>query len=165
MAADTANSYLSHVIKRAMERRILPNSETIRTDYVGGVLEGLRKTSASSTPQRQRVRIPMTYPLLLTAVAITEKLRFVQPAAHAAITAALALGYGCSLRPGEYLVTGSQRGKSKMVSASKVFLWWDRRPFALSDAANFPKGPADRVTVTLDSTKNDPYGKGMPRGV
>ena len=165
VAADTANSYLSHVIKRAVERRVLPSSEAIRTNYVGGVLEGLRKSSAPSTPQRQRVRIPMTYPLLLTAVAITARLWNTQPYACAAITAALALGYGCSLRPGEYLITGKRQSLSKVVSASRVYLWWKRQPFALSDSANFPEGPADRVTVTLDTTKNDPYGKGMPRGV
>ena len=101
----------------------------------------------------------MTYPLLLiTAVAITDKLWGSQLHEHAAITAVLALGYGCSLRPGEYLITGNRQSKSKDVPASKFYLWWDRRPFAI-------KGPADRVSVTLDSTKIDPYGKGMPRGV
>ena len=107
----------------------------------------------------------MTYPLLLTAIAITERLWTTQPVAKTAITAALALGYGCSLRPGEYLLSGKRRGPSKIVPASKVYLWWDRKPFALSESNLFPVGPADRVTVTLDSTKNDPYGKGMPRGV
>ena len=65
----------------------------------------------------------MTYPLLLTAVAIMEKLRGSQPHAHAAITAALALGYGFSLRPGEYLTTGNRQAKSKVVPASNVYLW------------------------------------------
>ena len=166
MAAETANSYLSHVIKQSVERRTIPNSESIRTDYLGGVLEGFRRTHTDNRPQRERVRIPLTYPLLLTAISITEKLWSSLPAAHAAITAALALGYGCSLRPGEYL-TSTQRSRfpSKTVTASRVFLWWGTQPHALSEPESFPSGPADRVTVSLTPTKNDPYGKGMPRAV
>ena len=167
VAAATANSYLSHVIKQAVERRSIPNSEAIRTDYVSGVLEGLRRTNTvEQRPQRERVRIPMTYPLLLTAVAIAERLWGSMPVARDAITAALAIGYGCSLRPGEYLTSKARRRTtSKTVSASRVFLWWNTQSFTLSEPKHFPSGPADRVTVTLTSTKNDPYGKGMPRAV
>ena len=167
VAADTANSYLSHVIKQAVERRSVPNSDSIRTNYVGGVLEGLRRANPTDQrPQRERVRIPMTYPLLLTAVSITEKLWGSMPLARNAITAALALGYGCSLRPGEYLTSKPRnRITPKTVAASRVFLWWNTQSYALSEPERFPGGPADRVTVTLTSTKNDPYGKGMPRAI
>ena len=106
----------------------------------------------------------MTYPLLVSAATIVKRLWFAQPETERAILAAFALGYGCSMRPGEYLQM-PKRTRRLPCSASVVHIWWGQKWFAIHDKAAFPPGPADRVTVSLVSTKNDPYGKGPPRGV
>ena len=83
------------------------------------------------------------------------------------ILAALALAYGISLRPGEYLkVSGrNARKPEEMAQVCHAFLWWGDKPYNVADRHLFPKQAATRFTLMIDFVKNDPTGKGMPRAV
>jgi hypothetical protein len=81
--------------------------------------------------------------------------------------AALAVAYGLSLRPGEYLaMTGtSERALNEQALAGAGYLWWEGRAYSVCEPHTFPEGPADTFSLLVDFLKQDPSGKGMPRAV
>ena len=53
VAPNTANSYLSHVIRKSIENRTIPNYNAVRTKYVEGVVDGLQRLHALAVPARE----------------------------------------------------------------------------------------------------------------
>ena len=115
---------------------------------------------------RDAVRIPMTYPILLVAIAaIDRQYQFIEEQ-RLALRAALAVGYSMSLRPGEYLKLFDERRLDEQALAGNVSLWWgDQTHFDAHEVKKFPKKPATRATLAVDFIKNDPLGKGLPRAL
>jgi len=163
----TADSYLSHAVKDMLANREINHPNEVRTPYVRGVLQGLKRKHQVTEPVRDRVRIPLTYPLLLTGVAKVNAIYPTNRGARLPILAALALAYGVSLRPGEYLQLSGRNARKpeEMAQVRHAYLWWGEKPYNVADRHLFPKHAATRFTLMIDFVKNDPTGKGMPRAI
>jgi len=71
------------------------------------------------------------------------------------------------LRKSEYLP--NKMGKGKKVNdinatllSDNVCLWWESTPY-VSNASFIPASPPDYVSIFLDRSKGDPFGKGATR--
>jgi hypothetical protein len=64
IAPNTANSYLSHAVKRAVGARDIDNNESVRTPFIKEVLRGLARKHDRGRPVRERTRVPLTYALV-----------------------------------------------------------------------------------------------------
>ena len=166
VAPQTADSYLSHVIKRAVATRCIKNADDVRTAYNRGVLRGLKRKYDEAQPARERTRIPLSYTLLVGAVKVVDSL-IGDESDKRALKAALGLAYGLSLRPGEYLkLSGAaERRPNEQAMASHAFLWWDGRAYPVTEPEKFPPTPAQHFTLRVNFLKQDQIGKGMPRVV
>ena len=84
-----------------------------------------------------------------------------------ALRAAIALGYGLSLRPSEYLVVSRPVSDDRYVNASMSFFLWSGwlQPINICDVALNHPGPPDVFLTFLDFIKNDARGKGGPRAM
>ena len=166
VAPQTADSYLSHVIKCAVATRCIKNADDVRTAYNRGVLRGLKRKYDEAQPARERTRIPLSYTLLVGAVKVVDSL-IGDEADKRALKAALGLAYGLSLRPGEYLkLSGAaERRPNEQALASHAFLWWDGRAYPVTEPEKFPPTPAQHFTLRVDFLKQDQTGKGMPRAI
>ena len=165
-APNTANCYLSHAIRRAVGIRGIDDNCGIRTHFVKGVLRGLCRKHDRGKPVRERTRVPLTYALVETAANIIDA-TFGRPEDRLTLRAALAVSYGLSLRPGEYLAMNgtAKRSLDEQATAGAAFLWWAGRAYSVCEPEKFPDGPADTFTLLVDFLKQDPSGKGMPRAV
>jgi len=166
VAPQTADSYLSHVVKRAVATRALSSADHIRTLYNRGVIRGFKRSYDDANPARDRTRVPLTYPLVVGAAKTIDNLVGDQ-SDKLALKAALGLAYGLSLRPGEYLkMSGAaERKPQEQAMAYHAFLWWDGKAYPVTAPQNFPSGPAQYFTLRVDFLKQDQTGKGMPRAV
>jgi len=165
-APNTANCYLSHAIRRAVGTRGVADNAGIRTDFIKGVLRGLSRKHNRGRPVRERTRVPLTYALVETAANIIDG-TFGRPEDRLTLRAALAVSYGLSLRPGEYLAMSgaAARRPDEQATAGAAYLWWAGRAYSVCEPEKFPEGPAETFTLLVDFLKQDPSGKGMPRAV
>ena len=62
-----------------------------------------------------------------------------------AIQDALAVGYGLSLRPGEYPKLLDER-LDEHAPSGNVSIWWRNTHFDAHEVDRFPSGPDDRLT-------------------
>ena len=110
--------------------------------------------------------MPLTYALVETAASIIDG-TFGRPEDRLTLRAALAVSYGLSLRPGEYLAMSgaSARKPDEQATAGAAYLWWAGRAYSICEPDKFPDGPADTFSLLVDFLKQDPTGKGMPRAV
>ena len=166
VSPQTANCYLSHAIRRTVGARGIVDNTAIRTNFTKGVLRGLSRSHDRSHPVRDRTRVPLTYSLVVTAVDVINGL-FGNPSNRIVMHAALAVAYGLSLRPGEYLAMSgnAERALDEQALAGAAYLWWNGKAYSICDPHNFPPGPADTFTLLVDFLKQDQSGKGMPRAV
>jgi hypothetical protein len=114
------------------------------------------------------VKIPVTYSILL--VFLEELSRTYAPYHDSlwwGLRAAIALGYGLSLRPGEYLVVSRVVDDDQHVVSHLSFFLWHGSDNLVSvcDPSLFPPGPPSVFLTFLDYVKNDIRGKGGPRAM
>jgi hypothetical protein len=85
-----------------------------------------------------------------------------------AARAAIVLGYALSLRPQEYLNTGTPVALWKQAHSSLCFFWFenDPTPYNVCDPSQYPPGqlPTD-FTLFLDFNKNHQNGDAGPRSM
>lgn len=162
--AATANGYVSHVIHHLTASRAIPANDAIRSSFLAMVIRGHENLQAVTKPLRLRVRIPLHFALLTDALRIIDERCAHLPLARLQLRAAFALGYGLSLRPGEYLADPSRPTPlHKQANSSNLFLWWADTDFSVCFPSRFPPTPPSRVSLRLDHLKNDRLGKGGPR--
>jgi hypothetical protein len=79
----------------------------------------------------------------------------------------MALGYGLSLRPSEYLVVSRAVDEARYVNSSLCFFQWPDSELFIPVGAldDYLPGPPALFLTFLDFVKNDPRGKGGPRAV
>ena len=113
---------------------------------------------------RERTRVPLTYALVETAVTIIDG-TFGRPEDRLTLRAALAVSYGLSLRPGEYLAMteAAARRPDEQATAGAAYIWPGL--LRVCEPEKFPDGPAETFTLLVDFLKQYPSGKGMPRAV
>ena len=161
----TANQYVSHVIKTWIEERQITHSDDVRTPYLATIIDGFERMGRVGKPIREETKIPLTYPLLLIAIGVIDEQFSRQEEQRLAVRAAFAMGYGLSLRPGEYLKLFDERRPDEQALAGNVSLWWGETHFDAHEVDKFPPGPASRLTLAVDFLKNDQLGKGLPRAL
>jgi hypothetical protein len=161
----TANQYVSHVIKTWIEERRITHSDDVRTPYLATIIDGFERIGRVGKPIRDETRIALTYPLLLIAIRIIDEQYSEQEEQRIALRAAFATGYGLSLRPGEYLKLFDERRLDEQALTGNVSLWWGDTHFDAHEVERFPTRPADRLTLAVDFLKNDQLGKGLPRAL
>jgi hypothetical protein len=120
---------------------------------------------AAGKTKRLEQKIPLTYPIL---VLMRKKARTLHHGAHfLAISAALSLAYGLSLRPGEYSDTGKWIPLEKQVSATNCFFIFAHDVCVnVCDPDLYP--PLEKplsFLCSVDRLKNQRQGEGGPRAV
>jgi hypothetical protein len=164
VAPKSASSYLSHVVHRLFCDGVIDSPGELRTARVTRILRGFDKL-APTIPLRERVRVPCTVNIAIAALTQIPSLTS-DPLLTAALTAALALGYGLSLRPQEYLLTPRPVPLAHQANASLAFFWFQGTPYCVTEPALFPTGAIpDAFSLFLDFNKNNQSGQGGPRSV
>lgn len=169
IAPTTANQYISHVTKFLLDNQFILHRSEVRSDRSADIIKGLSNVHSSSlVPLRLRCKIPVTYSIMLAALRQAEILFGHNPALLKAIKAAIALGYALSLRPQEYLDTGTPIPLWKQAHSSMCFFWFseDLTPYNVCFPDAYPPNltPTD-FTMFLDFNKNHQTGDAGPRSM
>lgn len=128
---DTANQYLSHVTRSAVHWGLVDTSAELRSEGVRLVLAGLRQEQALvAQPRRDSSRIPFTWDMfLLLDGGVLSRLPLIR---RVALRAAFAVGFGASLRPGEYLPQLDQQfDPRKHVCVENIAVWYGEVAYPL----------------------------------
>ena len=162
----TADQYVSHVVRRWIEERSIVSSEVVRTRYLAIIIEGFEKKKRKGHPMRDSAKIPLTYPLLIEAVKAINLKYGVSSDDAISLRAAFAIGYGCSLRPGEYLLLpANDKDTDEQICADHINFWWDEDHYNATQPQKFPRKRCDKLSMAIDFIKNDQLGKGLPRAL
>ena len=133
------------------------------------MLAGYSKEDFDTTPLSERACIPLTYPLLCSLIDIVTTTFTglpLQPLGSAVI-AGFALGYACSFRVNEYLLTDPSNPTPlrHQVNSSLSYFWWHNLPFCVCFPAAYPPGVPDHFSTVLQFAKNDARGHGGPKAI
>jgi hypothetical protein len=160
----TINSYISHVVDALITNEIVQSSSDVRCIRLKWMLEGWKKFDDLITPLRLKISIPLTYAIFLVAHALVPSI-FKDKSSILAVRAALALGYGCSFRPNEYLkVRNSFRDLKYVASTNKCDFWYGDKPVPCTSVTRNMGYPTD-ISWFVDFLKNDTEGNGGPRSI
>ena len=160
----TASSYLSHVVHRLFCDGVIESTGVLRTTRVTRILRGFDKL-VPRIPLRERVRVPCTVNIAVAALSLIPSITS-DRLLSAALEAALALGYGLSLRPQEYLKTSRPVPLSHQANSSLAFFWFDGVPYSVTNPDLYPPGEApEAFSLFLDFNKNNQSGQGGPRSI
>lgn len=164
ICASTIDQYTAHVAEHLVRVGVIDSTSALRSSRSRFLLTAYRLADASGNPHRLQVAIPLSYSLLCDAIVIVRRLFATSPALVSGVSAAFALGYGASLRPGEYTgLATRQVDLDHQCSSSMTHCWFDQHPYCVTDPAAYPPGRLpDHITGLLDFRKNDQRGKGGP---
>lgn len=160
----SASSYLSHVVHRLFCDGVIETPDVLRTTRVTRILRGFEKLTPR-IPLRERVRVPCTVNIAVAALSLIPR---VTSDSHltAALRAALALGYGLSLRPQEYLQTPRPVPLAHQANSSLSFFWFSGAPYSVTRPDLYPSGSTpEAFSLFLDFNKNNQSGQGGPRSI
>ena len=164
--ASTIDQYLCHVAERLVLLYTIDNSSALRSTRSRFLLTSFRHEDTVGNPLRLHVAIPLSYCLLCDAITIIKDIFATDSAIVAGVTAAFALGYGASLRPGEYSGSATRHvDLDHQCSSSMTHFWFEGfpDPFCVTLPAAFPPLLIPtHFTSLLDRRKNDPRGNGGP---
>ena len=165
ISSTTIDQYISHVIDHLVSFEFLTNPRDARCRRLSMLLEGYAKDDNCGLPIRLTQKIPITYQVACVIYALVDKL-FKSSSDRLALKAAVALAYGLSLRPGEYLRTGRTIPLRQQVNTTNCFFMFGDLPVNICDPFLFPRNqwPDDFVTM-LDQTKNNRRGESGPMAV
>jgi hypothetical protein len=168
---ESANQYVSHVTRFLSENEFIAARQEVRSDRSRDIINGLFNASVThSIALRFRCKIPCTYIIMSEALV---QVHILFPPLHyyaraKAARAAIVLGYALSLRPQEYLNTGTPVALWKQAHSSLCFFWFldDPTPYNVCDPTAYPPGqlPTD-FTLFLDFNKNHQDGNAGPRSM
>lgn len=150
---DTANGYVSHVLKKLEHMGLQPDRDSARSVRYSAVLVALNRDFHARNPQRLRCRFPFTIPFILWSFVYVEK-NFADPALVRALKAAFAAGHAFSLRPGEFLYSPVDYECDRYLCAATTFVWFNGVAYKASEVGIWPRGIPSHITSTLDVRKN-----------
>jgi hypothetical protein len=160
----SATSYLSHVVHHLFIANVIEERSELRSARANRVLKGL-VNSTPRIPLRERVRVPCTINIAITAISLIPTLTSDECLA-AGLEAAVTLGYALSLRPQEYLKTSRQVPLSHQANASLAFFWFSGVPISVTRPDLYPVGVVpEAFSLFLDFNKNNQEGQGGPRSI
>jgi hypothetical protein len=150
---DTANQYVSQVLKKLDHMGIYPDREKARSPRYTAVLCALTRDYELKLPKRLRARFPFTVPFILWSFQYIVD-HFFDPALIRVLKAAFVVGHAFSLRPGEFLYSAMDYDCSRFLCAATTFAWFDGEPFVATETHRWPPGVPSHITSTLDVRKN-----------
>jgi hypothetical protein len=165
LTGDYISCLISHVIEHVRLYSIAPEGTTFRCIHLTWMLAKYRSQDAAGGSIRTTCKISLSYALFLDACAVI-LLAHYTTLIKSCLRCALALGYGLSLRPGEYLFTGWDRPLIATCCTSHAYFIWDDVFYSICDYASAPQRVPDAFVVYIDSFKNDGSGRnGGPRAI
>jgi hypothetical protein len=166
-AATTCDQYVSHVAHYFVATGLMVDNMLIRTERLRLMLSGYSREDAVGRPQRLIIIIPVTFGVVLVYIVIVAEEYGAGSLLYRALLAAMALGYGLSLRPSEYLVVSRPVDTARFVNTSMSFFQWAGSSVfvCVCDIASYLPGPPVLFLTFLDFVKNDARGKGGPRAI
>ena len=170
LQSSTINCDLTHVHDYTITQSLLPYSgASLRSEKCKLMLAGYSKEDFDTTPLSERACIPLTYALLCSLIdMITDA--FAAPLLRplgSAIIAGFALGYACSFRVNEYLLTDPNKPTplKHQVNSSLSYFWWRDVRFCVCFPNAYPQGVPDDFSTVLQFAKNDARGHGGPKAI
>ena len=163
----TIDQYISHVASLLIEQCHITASTLIRYTLLTQLLDGYANWDDADLPLRLRVKIPLTAALCVVALRVIDDLFRHQPSRRLGLRASLCLGYGLSLRPGEYLTNPHKPVPLKQqANSSSCFFFFGDTAFNVCCPNLYPSGQCpDHFAVFFHHLKNDRVGQGGPRAV
>ena len=159
----TIRSYVQGTDHHLRMLNIIPGS--VYHPALNQTLRGIDRQTSFETALINRAKLPFSLPLILLA---RSKILFGATIFELhAIFASLCFGFMFLLRKSEYLPNKSGKGKrvngiNYTLLSDNVYLWWDGTPY-LSTASFLPSTPPDYISIFLERSKGDPFGKGATR--
>ena len=163
--ASTIDQYISHVADYLVQREHLLSGSELRGQRLTMLLQGYSMTDDEGKSLRLLQKIPITYPI---ACVFNETAAGLFAGRDClAMHAAIALAYGLSLRPGEYLDMGTPTPLEQQANASHCFfVFGDDECVNVCDPHMYPAGRSPTAFLCmLEKTKQQKRGEGGPRAV
>jgi hypothetical protein len=169
MQATTVEQYVCHVANRLIENGAVLSTSALRNARFPMLLDGFRRDDGVLNPVRFSTKIPFTAAMVIAFRKLIRADPHTDAMKIASLDAAMACGYGLSLRPGEYLYVSRPRDDDEAALGDKSYFYWpDTHPkefFCVCDPARYPPGHPSFFLSFLDRVKNDYRGRGGPRCV
>ena len=164
--SNTINQYICHVVDYLVTREYLLNPLVARSRRLTMLLCSYAMRDDDGLPTRLTGKIPITYNIACRMYALVNTL-FTPPGPCLAMHAAIALAFGLSLRPAEYLVdVNSPLPLSHQVNTTNSFFVYGDDAVNVCDTHLYPIRIIPDVFFTmLDHLKNDQRGVLGPRAV
>ena len=161
----TIDQYITHVADALVTAEHILRGTDLRSQRLTMLLAGYARDDDVS-PLRLSQKIPVTYPIACTMRKWVDKLHI--GAQRIAMRAAVAVAYGLSLRPGEYLTQAEDTPLEKQMNASDCFFVFDDDEcINVCDPHLYPPGKTPTVFLCMfRKLKNyKRSGEGGPRAV
>ena len=168
ISSTSIDQYISHVTNHLVEQEILTDSCYVRSRFLGMLLTGYKRIDYVDRPIRLTAKIPVNYVIacVMHRLAGTLFPGTSNKARRSALRAALALAYGLSLRPGEYLNMGKGTLLKKQVNSSLCFfVFGASHNVSICTPHLYPLGQMPTDFYIMSTNKNNPRGECGPRAV
>ena len=161
----TIDQYITHVADYLVTNEHILSGGELRSRRLSMLLAGYTASDDVGVPLRLRQKIPMTYPIACIMYRLAATMH--AGAKRLALRAALAMAFGLSLRPGEYLVMEEETPLSHQANASDCFFVFnDDECVCVCDPHLYPVGRTPSFFLCMFThLKNDKKGEGGPRAV
>ena len=164
--SNTINQYICHVLDHLVTHSYLLDPSVARSRRLTLLLCLYEKHDNDGFPRRLTDKIPITYPIACVMYALASDM-FCDAAQCIAMRAAIALAFGLSLRPGEYLVDPNEPLHiSHQVNTTNSFFVFSDDAVNVCDTHLYPVDVKPDVFFSMvDHLKNDQRGMLGPRAV
>ena len=161
----TVDQYITHVADALVTGEYILRGTDLRSQRLTMLLEGYAKDDDVG-PLRLSQKIPVTYPIACVMRRVADTLH--GGAGRLAMRAAIAVAYGLSLRPGEYLAQTEGTPLKKQMNASDCFFVFDDDECTnVCDPHLYPVGkrPSYFLCMFRKLKNSKRSGSGGPRAV
>ena len=161
----TIDQYITHVADALVTGEYILRGTDLRSQRLTMLLEGYARDDDVG-PLRLSQKIPVTYPIACVMRRVADTLH--QGAERWAMRAAIAVAYGLSLRPGEYLTQADETPLDKQMNASDCFfVFADDECVNVCDPQSYPVGkqPSYFLCMFRKLKNSRRSGSGGPRAV
>lgn len=143
---------------------------TVWSPKLHQAMKGYRREEATTLPLHLSIKFPFTNSMILTArdKILAPVLANNNPFLLDSIDAALCMGLMFLFRKSEYLTgpTGTPKKISNRVAtltAENTLLWYGEKSYTASCGSKLPHRPPDMISMFLEFSKGDQFGKGATR--
>ena len=163
--AVSIDQYITHVADYLVTNEHILSGGELRSRRLTMLLAGYTANDDVGIPLRLRQKIPMTYPIACIMYRLAATMH--TSTKRLALRAAVAMAFGLSLRPGEYLVMEEETPLTHQANASNCFFVFnDDECVCVCDPHLYPVGRTPSFFLCMFThLKSDKKGEGGPRAV